>query len=469
MIQKKRHAIARRCRFLWGMVTAVGIASVLWCQSFVSLADSTGTVKVDSVKIREKSDTTSEVIGSAARGTTVTIRDEVQDASGALWYQVIVNANTTGYIRADMVEKKDGGNTQATANDNGQDGSQSDSQPASGATVQAGSAMDAQYATVSVEAIKVRMAPSTNDGVVDRLVRNDQVVVSGQSDGTDGKVWYYVTFTGTNGAERTGFIRSDLLTLGDMVPVPEEEEPEQPVETPAPAEPVNDDYKVTYDQEKDGSYAWYLHDNVAGYKWKVQSLLDTVQANEEDTSDDAKTLVRQRIVIVVLIGLSVLLIAVVIIMALKLRDVYYEEYEDEDEEEDEEEPVSQRSRRAGDEETSSTRSRRSDEESSSQRRRGADEEKAASRRRRDADEEETTSQRRRRTEVEEIPVKRRRGMEEAETESERTARRRSVREDDDNRTESTSANASSKRRAKNFLLDDDEFEFEFLSMDDRDL
>lgn len=452
MIQKRRHAIARKCRFLWGMA-AVGIASILWCQSFVSLADSTGTVKVDSVKIREKTDTGSKVIGSAARGATVSIRNEVQDDSGTLWYQVFVNANTTGYIRADMIEKKEG----STTNDAGtlNDGAQGDSQTASGATVQAGSAMDAQYATVSPEAVKVRMAPSTNDGVVDRLTRGAQVVVSGQSEGTDGKVWYYVTFTGSGGDERTGFIRSDLLSLGDMVPVPEEEEPEQPVETPAPAEPVTNDYEVTYDQEKDGSYAWYLHDNVEGYKWKLQPLLDSVQTKEEDASDDAKTLVRQRIVIVVLIGLSVLLIVVVIIMALKLRDVYYEEYEDEDEDEQEEEPSSQRKGRTEGEEAASSRRRRAEEESSSQRRRSTDEEGTADRRRRRTEEDETSARRRRRMEEE--------------AESERAARRRSSRESDDSRDENASVNTSSKRKAKNFLLDDDEFEFEFLSMDDRDL
>lgn len=453
MIQKKRHAIAGKFRFLWGMAAAAGIVTILWCQSFVSLADSTGTVKVDSVKIREKTDTGSKVIGSAARGTTVSIRNEVQDDSGTLWYQVFVNANTTGYIRADMIEKKEGGTTNDAGAQN--DGAQGDSQPASGATVQAGSAMDAQYATVSPEAVKVRMAPSTNDGVVDRLTRGAQVVVSGQSEGTDGKVWYYVTFTGSDGAERTGFIRSDLLSLGDMVPVPEEEEPEQPVETPAPAEPVTNDYEVTYDQEKDGSYAWYLHDNVEGYKWKLQQLLDAVETKEEDASDDAKTLVKQRIVIVVLIGLSVLLIAVVIIMALKLRDVYYEEYEDEDEDEQEEEPSSQRRNRTEEEEKTSSRRRRAEEESASQRRRSADEEGTADRRRRRTEEDETSARRRRRMEEE--------------AESERTARRRAARESDDSRDENASVNASSKRKAKNFLLDDDEFEFEFLSMDDRDL
>lgn len=451
MIQKKRYAAARRCRFLWGMMTAVGIVSALWCRSFVSLADAAGTVKVDSVVIREKADKGSSAIGSASRGAEVAIRDEVQDSSGALWYQVYVDTDTTGYIRADLIEKKDGGAD--AQSDNGSDSQRQDadaggSRAASGAAVQAGSAMDAQYATVSVETLRVRTAPSTNDAVVDRLAKNAQVIVSGQSDGTDGKVWYFVTFTGTSGVERTGFIRSDLLSLGDMVPVPEEEEPEQPAETPAPVtQQVNDDYELSYDQEKDGTYAWYVHDNVAGYKQKLQPLLDAAQAQEEDASDDAKTLVRQRIVIVVLIALAVLLIVAVIIMALKLRDVYYEDYEDEDGQE--EDDVSQRRRSGGEDETPvRRRSREEEPEVPSQRRRSGGEDGTPAQRRRRAEEGDETS------------VRRRRRMEEEEAE---TARRRTVRESDD-RDESASAR---KRKTKNFLLDDDEFEFEFLSMEDR--
>ena len=84
MIQNRRYNRAVCKRSLWGAVTAVGIAAMLWCQPFTSLADSTGTVKVASVKIREKADATSEVIGSASGNAKVTITDEVQDASGEL-------------------------------------------------------------------------------------------------------------------------------------------------------------------------------------------------------------------------------------------------------------------------------------------------------------------------------------------------------------------------------------------------
>lgn len=459
MVQNKRYSRTLKKRALWGVVTAVGIASVLWCRPFTSLADSTGIVKVASVKIREKADTASEVIGSASGNAKVTITDEVQDSSGALWYQVSVEGNKTGYIRADLIEKE-GQDSSLQSAESGSTDDGGGAQIPSGATVQAGEPMDAQYATVHVEAVKVRSAPSTNDTVVDRLAENAQVVISGKSNGSDGKEWYYVTFTGTGGAEKTGFIRSDLLTLGDMVPVPEEPEPTEPEEPAEPEQPVNNDYELIYESEPDGSYAWYLYDHTQGGtdKKRVDQILAAVNTQPEDTPDTAKTLVKQRIAIVALAVLSVILIIALIIMALKLRDVYYEDYEDDEEDEEESEA-----------EESSVRRRRTQEEATQERRRESKEDERPARSRRRESQEEDTVQRRRRTqEVQETPVRRRRRSEdEEETEvTERQARRRAARELDD-REEADTAETARRRKTKNFLLDDDEFEFEFLSMDDK--
>lgn len=471
MVQKKRRISAGR-KYFFGLIAAIGVVSVLWCQSFVSLADSTGTVKADSANIREKADTNSDVIGSASGGTTVSIKDEVQDSSGTLWYQVYVNANTTGYIRADLVDKVggDSGNS-SSQGDGGQTASQGDSQSgssASGALEEPDNVMDAQYAVITAEKVIVRTAPSTNEGVVDRLVKDNQVIVSGQSNGNDGMLWYYVTFTGTNDAQRTGFIRSDLLSLGEMVPVPEEETPEPETAVTEPETPVNNEYELTHELTPDGSYVWYLYDYTEEGKpshYLVSDLMRVTRNRSESEAEDAKTLVRQRVAIVVLSILVVISIALAVVMALKLRDVYYEEYEDEDEEEQEEAPQKRKNRadeadetsvkrknRTGEEEETTTRRRRSradeEEEAPTRRRRSRadEEEEAPARRRRGHVDEEETTQRRRRTDEGE---KRRRRMEEEEAEQ-------------------RPAGNSQKRKTKNFLLDDDEFEFEFLSMEDKD-
>lgn len=438
MIRKNKHTVSRTKRFLLGITTAVGIMSALWCGSFVSLADATATVKFNS-KIREKADTNSAVVGSASQGKTVTLKSEVADASGRAWYEVYIDSGATGYIRADLVEKNNDGDVPKVAagsTDNQSDTGAAASSGASGATVQAENAMDAQYATVSVNC-KVRSAPSTNDTIVENLAVGAQVVVSGQSGGSsDNKTWYYVTFTGANGGEKSGFIRSDLLSLGDMVPMPEEappEEPEMPVEPEVPV--YNSDYELSY---RDAEGAWYLIDYTTGGEYPLSQLLNAVQNPSSEVSEDAKALVKQRIAIVVLVVLAVVLIIAVIIMAVKLRDAYYEDYEDDDEEEDEDDDDEDEEDEDEEEETAPSRRRR----------RVVEEETPSRRRRRAEEEEETPSRRRRRAEEEETPSRRRRRMEEEEAPK-------------------PAANTATKRKAKNFLLDDEEFEFEFLNMDDK--
>lgn len=446
MVQKKRQITAGKYHLL-GLITAIGVLSMLWCQSFVSLADSTGTVNVESAVIREKADTSGEVVGSAARGNTVTIKSETQDSSGTLWYEVVIDGDKTGYIRSDLIDKQGDGNEAsqtASSDTDGQDAAQSS---ASGAMIAPDTVMDPQYAAVSANSINVRATPSANESAVGKLTKDAEVIVSGQSDGSDGKVWYYVTYTDNDGAEKSGYIRSDLLSLGDMVPVPEEETPEPQENAPEPEESHNNDYELTHEPNDDGTDEWYLLDYTGGtgIKYSVDQLMEATKERSENDAADAKTLVRQRIVIIVLIVLIVILIVAVVIMALKLRDVYYEDYE---EEEEEEEPPAQRRRRTEEDEAPSQRRRRAEEAETSTRRRRTEEDETPSQRRRRAEEEDTSSQRRRRAE-----------------EDSSTKRRRRAEEEDD----VSSASAAPKKKPKNFLVDDDEFEFEFLNMDDRDL
>ena len=228
MVQKNRRIAGGKKRFLWGLATAVGMIAAVWCMPCTVRAEFTGTVKVGSAKIRANTDTSSAVVGSAAQGKNITLTGETKDASGVTWYQVYVDVNTTGYIRADLVDKNgDGELPQLSAGDSSQAGGQGDAAQEGGEGSQASGAaetpMDAQYAMISAGSAKVRTGPSTNDSTVASLDKDSQVVVSGQSNGSDGKVWYYVTFTAEDNSEKNGFIRSDLMTLGDMVPVPEED------------------------------------------------------------------------------------------------------------------------------------------------------------------------------------------------------------------------------------------------------
>lgn len=441
----------RKHRGFLRMATAALMVTVFLANGTLSFADSTGTVNESSVKIRKEASTSSDVIGSSTQGKTVTIKDEVTDASGTLWYQVYVDGNTLGYVRADLI-KKEGGDT-STASQTTTDTTATTSQETAatnsvdGATAAAEAAMDAQYATISVEVAKIRTAPSTNDAVVESLSQNTQMVVSGQSNGSDGKVWYYVTFTGSNGAEKTGFVRSDLVTLGDMVPQQEEETPVE--ETPAqeeetPQEPVNRDYELVYTTDADGNYVWYLYNNMDSTRQKLDEVLAAAHAQSANEQSNADTVVKQRIVIIVLIVLLVILAVTVLIMSFKLRDAYYESYEDDEEEDEEDE----------------------DEEAEEE---PEEEVPAKKRRRRERIQEEKDED----EEEEKPPVRQRKRVPEetGRIRPQKSEKKPPVKEVEYHEEPSTDVpvKPAPKKKAKNFLLDDDDFEFEFLNMDSKDL
>lgn len=437
-IQKREHYSKGQRRIAKGIFTAACMGVMMWCMPIVSLADATGKVIPNSVNIRKSPDTNSEVIGSSTIGNSVTIKGKA-DASGTTWYQVYIDANTMGYIRSDMVELEDeaeipvvtvAADTPASETSTQTDASSQTAQTdtsSGGAAAAPDESMDLQYAKVKINA-KVRPEPSTKKNSVGGLSEGEQVVVSGKSAGSDGKTWYYVIYTGSNGSEKTGFVREDLLELGEMVAVEEPPQEEAPEEEPAPEPSINNDYELRLEANGEGGLSWYLYDNIEGGSHDLQTLLKSASSDAKTDDESTAAVVKQRIVIVILVVLLAALIVAVVIMAFKLRDAYYEDYEDDEEEEEEEEE-----RYAG-------------------RRAGSAEPAAESRRPA------------RRSETAEAGDRRR--SERGERTERRTSRERAYEEE---ASQERAARTAPKRRSKNFLLDDDEFEFEFLNMEDKDL
>lgn len=488
MKMQKSERIRGKGRYAVKMAAVLGAAFVLiWGDPMVSRAEPTGTVKPSSVNIRKEPSQDSEVIGSTTGGKEISIRGKV-DVSGTTWYQVYVQGDTLGYVRADMVEKKGdeeiptvsapssgGGEETASEGAGEQDAAQSEGAQASasgGAQGQAQEEMAKQYASITARSAKVRPDPSTSNTPVESIPSGTQVVVSGKSQGGDSKTWYYVTFTGANGSEKTGYIRSDLLELGEMLPVEEPPAEEPPVEEPPVEEPVpNSDYELGMETNAEGEEVWYIYDHVTNQQ---QPLVPLLQASYDELlgqSEDTGAIVKQRIVIVVLGVLLAAAVIAIIVLAFKLRDAYYEDDEDDEEEDDEEEPAGRRSarrERETDSEERQSRRRGADEEERRPRRRGEDEEERRPRRRGE-DEEERRPRRRGEDEEERRPRRREEAGQASGGKADRPERRRR----EDSREEEPAAKESSRpakgRKAKNFLLDDDEFEFEFLNMDDKDL
>ncbi|MCM1174651.1 MAG: SH3 domain-containing protein [Blautia sp.] len=443
------------------LVTACAVLFFLNGQ-FTSQAAGTGKIKVGSAIIRQSADKNSEPVATSSQGTVVTINNEVTDSAGSVWYEIQVDANTIGYVRSDLVEK-DGGSD--TAPDAAQQTNSAGFAP--GAEVGPEAPLDAQYATIKVRAAKIRTAASTSKGVVDSLPDGSQVVISGQTTGSD-KLWYYVTFTGTDGTEKSGYVRSDLVTLGDMVPV--QEPAEQPTEDPQepeqePQEPeVKDEYELVYQPDSEGNYEWYLLDRTGEQvtQQKLGEILEAVHALDVNQSIDAKTVAKQRIIIIALIAVIVLLAVIITVMVFKLRDASYED-DDEDDEDDEEED----DRRRGREEPSRRRREERDDPAAA-RKRPAEQGKQGGARRTDArrPEEAGRPSEARRSQGAGRSGDARRSSEARRTpDGRRPVPEREVRYEED---VDVQVRTGTKRKAKNFMMDDDEFEFEFLNMKDKD-
>lgn len=391
-------------------------------QNSICFAEATGKVTAPSAKIRKSADINSEVIGSSSNGKTITITAQVTDAAGTVWYEVYVDSNTKGYIRSDLVNVDTSSGTIPTQSTQAEAPAQTNSSEApaptaSGAEVAAETEMEAQYASVKVPAAKIRASASTTAGVVGTIPQNTQVVVTGKTNGSDGKDWYYVTFTATDGQEKTGYVRNDLVNLGDMVPAGE---PEQaPQETPEGSgepieEPEEKDYDVVFENNEDGG-EWYLYNNLEGKKQKLDELFEAAEAQENNDTMYSSTITKQRIVIIVMILVIIIMAFVITIMLFKLRDAYYEAYEDEEED--------------------------------------AYEKPRNNRR------EEVTTKKTAARDSNQAPVRKR------VTESEKRMPVKEVTYEEDS---AGQIKPAPKKKAKNFMLEDEEFEFEFLNVKNRD-
>lgn len=434
-----KYGSAKRMRTI-----AAAICALLFFmgQKSICFADTTGTVAAPSVNVRKSADTNSEVIGSTSQGKTVTITSEVTDASGTLWYEVYVDANTKGYVRADLVNKDGGSETGAQSTDGG-GSAPAQTSTASGAESAADVGMDAQYATVKIKS-NVRSGPSKTNSIVGKASEGAQVIVSGQSDDSSGETWYYVNFTDSDGQEKTGFIRYDLIDLGELVPVetPPEEMPEeqQPAEQDTPVS-SHQGYEAVYEGD-----AWYLYNYTeAGHatKQNLEQLLEASAVQSANAEIDAGTISKQRIAIIVLIGVIIVLAVIVTIMIFKLKDAYYESDEDEDEDEEEEPVRRKRTSQSSARNTSQGSGRSSSQSSARNTSQGA-----ARSAQRSAVREDRQQPARRRSEA-----------------SERAMPAREVTYEEGPETQ---VRQSAKRKAKNFLIDDDDLEFGFLNVNDRD-
>ncbi len=291
--------------------------------TITSHAESMGKITATSAKIRKEPSTSSETVGSAEKDATVSVKGQTTGGDGYTWYQVSVDANTTGYIRSDLMEITDG-STPATIVPSTTGQSSTASTPTTStpdeALVDVEEVEPVSASVSGTSPVRVRQNASTTSRIVSTAQGGLALTVTGKATGTDGKNWYLVNFI-ANGSEVSGFIRADYVSVsGDLVPAgtakeePQETEPSQE----APEEKVEEtkDWETYYQNDE-----WHLLDNTTGNSYNIAQIFETVEANNKTLKETLATNQTQQIVVIALVILAVLLASVISFLIFKLKDL----------------------------------------------------------------------------------------------------------------------------------------------------
>lgn len=298
------------------MLLATGL---FWAVSLTGQAAGQATVTAaNGAKIRREAATTSDMIGGAEKGKVLEILSQVQGSDGYTWYQVKVNDTTTGYVRSDIVSVS--GDVPAGGTGEGGEGGETVTPPPVEVTQ-----VNPVSATVTGADVKIRDTASNAGQELGTVPDGTAVTVTGTAADAEGYTWYQVSYN-AEGTDVSGFVLSDNCTpSGELTPLgqePTEPEPEPPKE-PAPYELV----------EKDGS--WLLVDNVnnPGYGYPVVDLFQKAKETEELYHESEATVKKQKIIIIVLVFLLVGAVAGIAFLVFKIRDAmdsaYFNEVEKE--------------------------------------------------------------------------------------------------------------------------------------------
>ena len=293
--------------------------------AIVSHAESAAKVTASSAKIRKTADSSSEVIGSAAKDKAISIKSQTKGADGYTWYEVYVDANTLGYIRSDLVNITDGSTPPSSSGTTTTTTTTTTATPAPvvNETPVEVTAVEPLSATVTGgQSVRVRSNASTTSQIVTTAENGMALTVTGQATGTDGKTWYQISFI-SNSVEVTGFIRSDYVALSGELQAPVEEQPVE--EQPTDEQPAEDTQTTSkdWDTQMQGD-AWYLLDMAGQKQYKIEDLFNSLNQITEINAQyetNQKKISSQKAVIIILVILLVAAVAAVTLLIFKIKDM----------------------------------------------------------------------------------------------------------------------------------------------------
>ena len=303
-------------------------------------------------------------------------------------------------------------------------------------------------ATVTSSSVNIRSEASTSASLAGKATSGQELTVTGETQGSDGKTWYAVTFDNVSGYIRSDLVEAHVSEATAEPAVDETQETEEPEE-----EPIVDnsaDYSVAFEDDGSGSSAWYLHDNTMGTRYQVSDLLNAEETNKNNQATIDQTAKSMRFVVILMAFVIVVLIIVVTILIIKVRSTYedYDDYDDDDEDDEEDEDDDE------DEEEEEERPRRFGRKKPARYVEEDDDDDDD-----EDDDEDEEEERPRRRPAKKAPVKkpvRRSRVDEYEDEDDED-------EDEEEERPRRKKGKSKDWQSKNFL-DDDDLEFEFLDL-----
>ena len=238
-------------------------------------------------------------------------------------------SGTTTTTTTDTNAAEDG-NADAAAEDGNADAAAEDN---AAGTAAAGTVTSA---TVTSSSVNIRSEASTSASLAGKATSGQELTVTGETQGSDGKTWYAVTFDNVSGYIRSDLVEAHVSEATAEPAVDETQETEEPEE-----EPIVDnsaDYSVAFEDDGSGSSAWYLHDNTMGTRYQVSDLLNAEETNKNNQATIDQTAKSMRFVVILMAFVIVVLIIVVTILIIKVRSTYedYDDYDDDEDDEDDE-------------------------------------------------------------------------------------------------------------------------------------
>lgn len=296
-------------------------------------AETTGKVTATSANVRKTADKNSDAVGGLLKNDTFSVQGKVTGNDGKVWYLITFGSGTQGYVRSDLVsvdgEVETVTNTTTNTTNTNTNTNTNTTVQTTGIT-----RLNPVSGTVNGKTVNIRAGAGTTYSKVASVNKGTVLTITGQATGSDNKVWYQVTFI-SNNKEITGFIRHDYVDpAGDLTPytepntqpepdVPSTEPDEPSVPSTEPDEPAVSEPKDWETEQLDGK--WMLVENSSGKYYGINDLIQISRENAEKLEAANKSLSGQKAAIVILVIVLVVVLLAVAFFVFRFKDLIMEE------------------------------------------------------------------------------------------------------------------------------------------------